>query len=164
MIRTISSHEGGISVISANPLNGRRKAAWGNLGISNLRSRVHRRRRFGRAMAEEGTVIACHSVEEWTRQLELSNESKKLVINCFLRLGSHCFPPFLSPVFDLLGYYLILGIAGSVTAFLCYLGECWLYLPESSVISLVIRMFISLVYNPRVANGMRAWKVGLKCR
>ncbi|KAG6499030.1 hypothetical protein ZIOFF_038786 [Zingiber officinale] len=33
----------------------------------------------GTAMAEEGVVFACHTVEEWTRQLELANESKKLV-------------------------------------------------------------------------------------
>lgn len=31
-------------------------------------------------MAEEGAVIACHNVDEWTRQLEQANESKKLVI------------------------------------------------------------------------------------
>lgn len=30
-------------------------------------------------MAEEGIAIACHSVDEWTRQLEQANESKKLV-------------------------------------------------------------------------------------
>jgi hypothetical protein len=36
--------------------------------------------REDRKMAEEGTVIACHAVEEWTRQLEQANESKKLVL------------------------------------------------------------------------------------
>lgn len=30
-------------------------------------------------MAGEGAVIACHTVDEWNQQIQLSKESKKLV-------------------------------------------------------------------------------------
>ncbi|WOK97128.1 thioredoxin H1-like [Canna indica] len=31
-------------------------------------------------MAEGGMVIGCHSLSEWNRQIQLANESKKLVV------------------------------------------------------------------------------------
>ncbi|MBA0550455.1 hypothetical protein Golob_021400 [Gossypium lobatum] len=42
-------------------------------------------------MAEEGQVIACHTVDSWNQQLEMGNQSKKLVVwknwFCLLKLG-----------------------------------------------------------------------------
>ncbi|MBA0775190.1 hypothetical protein Gotri_010350 [Gossypium trilobum] len=60
-------------------------------------------------MVEEGQVISCHTVESWKEQLELAEESKKLVkihtlcmLDTYTDLG--CLLDFVVPTCELLRY------------------------------------------------------------
>ena len=48
--------------------------------MSSRERELFRKPRKETTMAEEGAVIACHTEEHWRQQLQLANESKKLVI------------------------------------------------------------------------------------